>query len=78
MESQAAHHEDQPLYWALLGRAFVGNGNFTDAEVAGRRAVALEPHSSGTQITLLLALLGQRRSDEAVDLAWLILRSAPG
>lgn len=77
LQGQAAYHEDQPLYWALLGRAFVVDEKFVEAEEAGRRAVALEPHSSGTQLTLLLAFLGQRRFDEAIHLAWSIVEQHP-
>lgn len=73
LEGQAAYHGDEPLYWALLGRALVMDQRFVDAEHAGRRAVELEPNAAGTQIILLLALLGQRRTDEAVALAWYVV-----
>lgn len=69
LEGQAAHHGDEPLFWVLLGRAFAMDRRFVDAEAAGRRAVELEPDAVATQVTLLLAFIGRRRADEAVDLA---------
>ncbi|MUK03189.1 hypothetical protein GM708_15515 [Vibrio cholerae] len=77
LEGQAIHHQDQPLFWVLLGRASVMDGRFVEAEDAARRAVALEPHSFATRITLLLALLGQERFEEAIDLAWLLVEQHP-
>ncbi len=73
LEGQAAHHGDEPLFWVLLGRALVMDRRFVDAELAGRRAVELAPDAAATQLTLLLALIGQRRADEAVGLAWSIV-----
>ena len=73
LEPQAAFHGDEPLYWVLLGRAFAMEQRFLDAEHAARRAVSLEPGAAATQLTLLLALIGRRRADEAVDLGWYIV-----
>jgi tetratricopeptide (TPR) repeat protein len=73
LEGQAAHHADQADYWILLGRAFVMEERYDDAEDAGRRAVALAPSSLHAQITLLLALLGRNRPDEAVSLSWFVV-----
>ncbi len=77
LEGQAIHHQDQPLFWVLLGRGLVMDGRFAEAEDAARRAVALEPHSFATQVTLLLALLGEERFEEAIDLAWLLVEQHP-
>ncbi|KNC18777.1 hypothetical protein AC792_10145 [Arthrobacter sp. RIT-PI-e] len=73
LEGQAAHHEGRALYWVLLGRALSMNRRFDDAEQAARRSVALDPQASETEITLVLALLGQRRFDEAIGLAWSVV-----
>lgn len=77
LKAQAAHHADEALYWVLLGRAFAMEERYDDAEDAGRRAVALAPNALSAQITLLLGLIGQRRPDEAVDLAWTVVEQHP-
>ncbi|WP_104180366.1 hypothetical protein [Arthrobacter sp. B0490] len=77
LEGQAAHHQDQPLYWAMLGNALNLEEKYAEAEHAARRTVELVPHNSAAQSILLQALIGQRRSEESVELARFVIEQFP-
>jgi tetratricopeptide (TPR) repeat protein len=77
LKGQAAYHQDQPLYWAMLGNAFNLEEKYVEAEHAARRTVELIPHNIAAQSILLQALIGQRRSEESLDLAQFVIAQFP-
>lgn len=77
LKGQVAHHQDQPLYWAMLGNALNLEEKYADAEHAARRTVELIPHNSAAQSILLQALIGQRRSEESLELARFFIEQFP-
>ncbi|MEG9249769.1 hypothetical protein V6S67_16905 [Arthrobacter sp. Soc17.1.1.1] len=77
LKGQAAHHQDRPLYWAMLGNALNLEEKYADAEHATRRTVELIPHNSAAQSILLQALIGQRRSEESLELARFFIEQFP-
>lgn len=77
VRAQLPHHRESAFIWGLLSRGYLSTEQYSDAEEAGRQALALAPENCSYLTNLGLALFHQGKQAEAVECAAQAVQLAP-